>query len=49
VRAVPVVLGEKSAQGTVLVEGPMPGTKLVKDPPDTLQDGHAVKEKENPR
>lgn len=45
VKLVPVVLGETTAGGFVVLEGPAPGTRVVKDPPATLSDGMAVKEK----
>ncbi|MGZ3422753.1 MAG: efflux RND transporter periplasmic adaptor subunit [Polyangiales bacterium] len=44
VKLVPVVLGPPFAGGFELVEGPLPGTKIVKDPPKDLADGQAVKE-----
>jgi RND family efflux transporter MFP subunit len=45
VRRVSVVLGDTKGTDTVLVQGPPPGTKLVRDPPTTLADGNPVKEK----
>lgn len=44
-RIVNVVLGEALGAGVVLVRGPPPGTRVVKDPPKTLVDGKPVKEK----
>jgi RND family efflux transporter MFP subunit len=44
VRQVFVSLGQEDEGGFVLVDGPPPGTKLVKDPPSTLKDGQSVKE-----
>jgi HlyD family secretion protein len=45
VHTVTVTLGEALAGGFVLKEGPKPGTRLVKNPPPTLNDGQAIKEK----
>ncbi len=45
VRMVPVVLGPRFGDGFELVEGPPPGTKVVSDPPPSLGDGQAIKEK----
>jgi multidrug efflux pump subunit AcrA (membrane-fusion protein) len=45
VRMVNVTLGPPFAGGFELVDGPAPGTKVVKDPPATLADGQSVKEK----
>lgn len=45
VRAVPVELGERSADGVELVDGPDVGTRVVLDPPSTLADGHRVRER----
>jgi RND family efflux transporter MFP subunit len=44
VRQVFVTLGQEDEGGFVLVDGPPPGTKLVKDPPGSLKDGQSVKE-----
>jgi RND family efflux transporter MFP subunit len=41
----PVTLGKAFGDGFELVEGPAPGTKLVADPPGTLADGQAIKER----
>jgi RND family efflux transporter MFP subunit len=41
----PVTLGKPFGDGFELVEGPAPGTKLVADPPGTLADGQAIKER----
>jgi RND family efflux transporter MFP subunit len=45
VRMVPVVLGGPFAGGFELTSGPAPGTKLVSDPPATMADGQAIKER----
>ncbi len=45
VRMVPVKLGPVFGGGFQLVDGPAPGTHVVKDPPVDLNDGAAVKEK----
>jgi HlyD family secretion protein len=45
VRQEQVTLGARFGDGYELVEGPAPGTKIVSDPPSTLTDGQAVKEK----
>ena len=45
VRAVPVQVGPAFGTGFELLEGPPPGTKIVKQPPPTLADGQSVKEK----
>lgn len=45
VRAQVVELGEAIGGGFVVKSGPPPGTKLVRDPPQTLKDGQGVKEK----
>jgi RND family efflux transporter MFP subunit len=45
VRMVPVTLGAPFGDGFELVAGPAPGTKLVSDPPPSLGDGQAIKEK----
>jgi RND family efflux transporter MFP subunit len=45
VRMVPVTLGPPFAGGFELAEGPLPGTKLVSEPPVSLEDGQPVKEK----
>jgi HlyD family secretion protein len=45
VRMRSVTLGPPFAGGFELVDGPAPGTKVVKDPPATLADGQSVKEK----
>ena len=42
-RMVPVQLGEAFGSGFELLSGPMPGTRVVKDPPKTLADGQSVK------
>jgi RND family efflux transporter MFP subunit len=44
VRELPVQLGPESGEGFELVVGPEPGTRLVADPPETLQTGQSVKE-----
>ena len=45
VRMVPVKLGQPFGDGFELVDGPAPGTKLVSQPPATLEDGQAIKER----
>ncbi len=44
-KLVRVVLGEALGTGFVLIDGPAPGTRLVKEPPKELEDGQTVKEK----
>lgn len=41
----PVTLGKPFGDGFELVQGPAPGTKLVADPPESLADGQAIKER----
>jgi RND family efflux transporter MFP subunit len=45
VRMLPVSLGAPFADGFELASGPPAGTKLVSNPPPTLVDGQAIKEK----
>ena len=45
VRMVPVSLAARFGDGYELVEGPPPGTKIVSEPPPTLGDGQAIKER----
>ena len=45
VRRVPVTVGGAVGGGLELLNGPRPGTRLVKDPPATMADGQAIKEK----
>jgi RND family efflux transporter MFP subunit len=45
VRLTPVSLGPAFGSGFELLKGPAAGTRLVKDPPATLADGQAVKER----
>jgi RND family efflux transporter MFP subunit len=45
VRMVPVTLGKPFGDGFELVDGPGPGTKLVSQPPESLGDGQAIKER----
>jgi HlyD family secretion protein len=45
VRMVPVTLGKPFGDGFELAAGPDPGTKLVSQPPETLADGQAIKER----
>jgi RND family efflux transporter MFP subunit len=45
VRMTPVTLGEPFGDGFELQQGPAPGTKVVKSPPDVLLDGHKIKER----
>jgi RND family efflux transporter MFP subunit len=44
VKLAPVKLGDALEGGFVLLEGPPPGTRVVKDPSGALRDGQAVKE-----
>jgi HlyD family secretion protein len=44
VRLTPVKLGAAFGDGFELEQGPAPGTKVVKSPPDVLQDGNKIKE-----
>lgn len=44
VKLVPVTLGPAFGGGFEVKDGPVPGTKLVKDPPATLTDGQPIKE-----
>lgn len=46
VKVVGVTVGPESAGGFELIDGPPPGTKVVANPPVTLQDGMKIKEKE---
>lgn len=45
VRMVPVTLGPPFGDGFEIAGGLEPGTKLVSQPPETLGDGQAIKEK----
>jgi RND family efflux transporter MFP subunit len=45
IRQEQVTLGARFGDGYELLDGPAPGTKIVSDPPSTLTDGQAVKEK----
>lgn len=45
VRAVTISPGAMLGTGFVIKDGPKPGTKLVKNPPASLNDGQAIKEK----
>jgi RND family efflux transporter MFP subunit len=45
VRLTPVTLGPAFGSGFELLKGPGAGSRLVKDPPATLADGQAVKER----
>jgi RND family efflux transporter MFP subunit len=44
-RMIPVRLGAPFAGGFELLDGPEPGTKIVSEPPATLADGQAIKER----
>lgn len=44
VKVVKVKLGDATDGGFIVVEGPPPGTRVVKSPPATLRDGQSVKE-----
>ncbi len=41
-----VTVGAEIAGGLELIDGPPPGTKVVSNPPGTLEDGQKIKEKE---
>ncbi|MET0391394.1 MAG: efflux RND transporter periplasmic adaptor subunit [Polyangiales bacterium] len=41
----PVTLGPPFADGFELLQGPEPGTKVVKSPPETMADGQKIKER----
>jgi HlyD family secretion protein len=45
VRMVPVTLGPAFGDGFEIVDGPAPGTKVVMQPPATMTDGQAIKER----
>jgi len=45
VRLVPVTVGDAFGSGFVLESGPPSGTRVVKNPPASLADGQAIKEK----
>lgn len=45
VRMTPVTLGAAFGDGFELEQGPQPGTKVVKSPPDVLLDGNKIKER----
>jgi HlyD family secretion protein len=44
IELVPVTVGEEIESGFELVDGPPPGTRVVKNPAETLRDGQSVKE-----
>lgn len=44
-RLVPIKLGDAFGTGFVVESGPPPGTRVVKDPAESLAEGQAVKEK----
>lgn len=46
VKMASVRVGTEASGGLELVDGPPPGTKVVANPPTTLQDGMKIKEKE---
>jgi HlyD family secretion protein len=46
VRLAIVTVGEEMGSGFELLDGPPPGTRVIKDPPKDLIDGQSVKEKE---
>lgn len=48
VRKVPVQLGPAFGSGYELVDGPRVGTQLVKNPPELLEDGQRIKERNAP-
>jgi RND family efflux transporter MFP subunit len=45
IRVAPVTLGPPFGSGFELIKGPSAGTRLVKDPKETLADGQGVKER----
>jgi adenine/guanine phosphoribosyltransferase-like PRPP-binding protein len=45
VRMTAVELGETFGEGYVLLKGPAPGTRVVKNPDAKLADGQKIKEK----
>jgi RND family efflux transporter MFP subunit len=45
VRVTPVTLGPAFGSGFELIKGPAAGTRLVKDPKETLADGQSIKER----
>ncbi|MCG8424058.1 MAG: efflux RND transporter periplasmic adaptor subunit [Proteobacteria bacterium] len=47
VRMTPVTVGKAQSAGVELMNGPPAGTRVVKNPPDGLTDGQAVKERIN--
>jgi RND family efflux transporter MFP subunit len=44
-RMVPLTLGPAFGDGFEISDGPAPGTKIVSQPPSTLMDGQAIKER----
>ncbi len=46
VRMTNIRVGNEASGGFELMDGPAPGTKLVANPPNDLQDGQKIKEKE---
>lgn len=46
VKLIPVKLGGPAPGGFELIDGPLPGTRLVSNPPPDLADGQKIKEKE---
>lgn len=45
VRMAPVQVGPEMGRGFELLSGPSPGTKLVANPPETMNDGQRIKER----
>ena len=45
IKKTPIQLGEQLGTGFVVLGGPGPGTRVVKDPPKDLADGQTIKEK----
>ena len=45
VRAIPITLGPAFGSGFEVSRGPLPGTRVVKNPPGSLADGQAIKER----
>lgn len=48
VRMTPVTLGAAFGDDFEVEQGPQPGTKVVKSPPDVLQDGNKIKDRSAP-
>jgi hypothetical protein len=48
VRLTPITVGRALPGGFVVHQGPAVGTQLVQDPPKSMNDGDAVKERSSP-